>query len=79
MPQCLSFSVADITLAGPVSLLVACFDGARICGYELLCWAYSSQPITIEIGKVVTGTPCPLALNEGMSSEILKAATSRSQ
>lgn len=70
---------ADITLAGFASLLVSCFNGVRRCGGKLLCQIHSSQPKTVQVGKVVTGAPRSLALNEGVSSEILEAATGGSQ
>lgn len=72
-------SVADMTLTGPASLLVSCFDGAGPRGDKLLCLTHSSQPKTVEVGKIVTGAMPTLALYEGMSSEILKAATRRGQ
>lgn len=73
------FPAADMTLTGLVSLLVGCFDGAGPrCG-KLLSLTHSSQPKTVEVGKVVTGASCTLALYEGVSPEILKAATRRRQ
>lgn len=63
-----------MTLTGLVSLLVGCFDGGG-----LLLWTHSSQPITVEVGKVVTGSSCTLALYDRMSSEILEAAARRGQ
>lgn len=75
----LLFSEADVTLTGLLSLLVSCLDGARFGGDKLLCWTNSSQPKTVEVGKVVTRTTCTLALNEGVSPEILKTAARRSQ
>lgn len=68
-----------MTLTGLVSLLLSCFDGARPLGDELICLTNSSQPKTVEVGKVVTGTPRTLALYEGVSSEVLKAASRRGQ
>ena len=75
----LSFSEADITLTGLASLFVICFDGARPRGNKLLFLIHRCQPKTVEVGKVVTGATPTLALYEGMSSEILKAATRRGQ
>lgn len=68
-----------MTLTGLAALLVGCLDGARSGGDKLLCLTNSSQPETVEVGKVVTGTTCTLALYEGVSPEILKAATGRRQ
>lgn len=73
------FSEADMTLTGLVSLFFGCLDGARLLGDKLLCLTNSSKPKTVEVGKVVTGTARTLALYEGVSPEILKAATGRSQ
>lgn len=73
------FSEADMTLTGLASLLVGCLDGARTRGDKLLCLTNSSQPKTVEIGKVVTGTAGTLALYDGVSPEVLKAATRRTQ
>lgn len=67
-----------MTLTGLVSLLVGRLQGARCRGYELLCLTNSSQPKTVEVGKVVTGATRTLALYEGVSPEILKAAPRRS-
>ena len=63
-----------MTLTGLAPLLVRCLDGARPLGDKLFCWTNSSQPKTVEVGKVVTGPARTLALYEGVSSEILKAA-----
>lgn len=60
-----------MTLTGHLSLFVCCFDGARPRGDELICLNNRSQPKTVDVGKVVTGTLCTLALNEGVSSEVL--------
>lgn len=68
-----------MTLTGLASLLVGCLDGARTRGDKLLCLTNSSQPKTVEIGKVVTGTAGTLALYDGVSPEVLKAATRRTQ
>lgn len=68
-----------MTLTGLASLFVGCIDGARARGDELLCLTHSSQPKTVEVGKVVTGATRTLALYEGLSPEILQTATSRSQ
>ena len=68
-----------MTLTSPVSLLVGCFDGVLLGGDELICLTNSSQPKTVEVGKVVTGTLRTLALYEGVSSEVFKAATRRGQ
>lgn len=73
------FSEADMTLAGLAPLLVSCLDSARSRGDKLLCRTNSSQPKTVEVGKVVTGSTRTLALNKGLSPEILKAATGRRQ
>lgn len=75
----LLLSEADVTLTGPASLLFRCLDGARPRGDKLLSLTNSSQPKTVEVGKVVTGAACTLTLYEGVSPEILKAATRRSQ
>lgn len=72
-------SEADITLAGFAALLVGCFNGVRCYRCKLPCPAHSGQPKTVQVGKVVTGAPCTLALNEWVSSEILKAATRGAQ
>lgn len=68
-----------MTLTGPAALPVGCLDGARIWDDELLRVTNSGQPKTVEVGKVVTGTPCTLALYDWVSPEILEAATGRRQ
>lgn len=68
-----------MTLTGLASLLVGCLDGARPRGDKLLRLTNGSQPKTVEVGKVVTGATRSLALYEGVSSEILHAATRRRQ
>lgn len=73
------FSEADMTLTGLAPLLVSCLDSARSRGDKLLSQINSSQPKTVEVGEVVTGTTRTLALYKGVSPEILKAATRRSQ
>lgn len=73
------FPKADMALTRLVSLMVSCFDGAGLRCDKLLCLTHSSQPKTVEVGKVVTGTSGTLALYKGLSSEILKAATRRCQ
>lgn len=75
----LLFPEADMTVTGLVSLLLSCFDGAGLRCDELLSLTHSSQPKTVEVGEVVTGTSCTLALYKGVSSEILEAATRRCQ
>jgi len=68
-----------VTLADLAPLLVGCLDGAGPLGDELLRLADSGQPKTVEVGKVVTRAARTLALYEGVSSEILQAASRRSQ
>lgn len=68
-----------MTLTGLAALAVGCLDGARSRDDKLLCLTNSSQPKAVEVGKVVTGTTRTLALYKGVSPEILKAATRRSQ
>lgn len=74
----LSFD-ADLTPTGHLSLFVCCFDGAMPRGDELIWLINRSQPKTVEVGKIVTGTLRTLALYEGVSSEVLQAATRRGQ
>lgn len=69
------FAEADMTPTGPAALLVGRLNGARSRGDKLLRLTNSSQPKTVKVGKVVTGPTCTLALYEGVSPEILKAAT----
>lgn len=64
-----------MTLTGLATLFVCSFDGARSRGEELLCLTNSSQPKTIQVGKVMTRTARTLALDDGVSAEIFKAAT----
>lgn len=75
----LLFPEADMTLTGLVSLLLSSFDGAGLQCDKLLSLTHSSQPKAVEVGKVVTGSLCTLALYKRVSSEILKAATRRCQ
>lgn len=68
-----------MTVTALGSLFIICFYGARSRGNKLLCLIHSSQPKTVEVGKVVAGTSHALALDEGMSSKILQAAARRGQ
>lgn len=51
-----------MTLTGLASLFLGCFKGARPRGDKLIVLTHSGQPKTVEVGKVVAGTSCPLAL-----------------
>lgn len=68
-----------MTLTGPAALFVDCLDGARSWGDKLFCRTNGGQPKAVEVGKVVTGTTCALALYDWVSAEILEATSSRSQ
>lgn len=73
------FPEADVTLTGLSTLPLSGLDGARPLGDKLLRLADGGQPKTIDVGKVVTRAACTLALYDGVSSEILEAASGRSQ
>lgn len=70
---------ADVTLAGPSALILTCFEGLRTWDDKLLQLTNSYQPKTVQAGKVMAGIACTLALNDGVSPEVLEAATSRCQ
>lgn len=68
-----------MTLTGLSALLFTCLQGPRTRDDKLLKLTNSYQPKTVQVGKVVAGVACTLALNDGVSPEILKAAPSRCQ
>lgn len=68
-----------MTLAGPAALIFTRFEGPKTWDDKLLRLTNSYQPKTVQVGKVMAGIACTLALNDGVSPEVLEAATSRCQ
>lgn len=72
-------SEADVTLAGCAALLVLRLDGEGAFGDKLLGRMDRGQPVTVQVGKVVTGTASTLTLHERVSPEVLQAAPRRAE
>lgn len=68
-----------MTLAGLSTLIFTYFEGPRTWDDKLLQLINSYQPKTVQIGEVMAGIACTLALNDRVSPEVLEAATSRCQ
>lgn len=68
-----------MTLTGLSALLFTCLEGPRTRDDKLLQLTNSYQPKTVQVSKVVAGIARTLALNDGVSPEILEATTSRCQ
>lgn len=71
----LSVSGADVAPTGLLSLLVGCFDCARLWDEELVGLRDGGQPEAVDVGEIVASAPSTLTLYEGLSSEVSEAAS----
>lgn len=68
-----------MALTGLSALIFTCLEGPRTRYDKLLRLTNSNEPETVQVGKVMAGVACTLALNDGVGPKVLEAAASRCQ